>query len=27
LAAIMENYQKEDGTFDIPEALKAFMFS
>jgi seryl-tRNA synthetase len=25
LAAIMENYQKEDGTFEIPEALKQFM--
>ncbi len=24
LAAVMENYQKEDGTFDIPEALKPY---
>ncbi|HOK24642.1 MAG TPA: serine--tRNA ligase [Coprothermobacter proteolyticus] len=27
LAAIMENYQREDGTFDIPQALRAFMFA
>ncbi len=25
LLAIMENYQKEDGTFDIPEVLKRYM--
>ncbi len=25
LLAIMENYQKEDGTFDIPEVLKKYM--
>jgi len=24
LAAIIENYQKEDGTFDVPESLKEF---
>jgi seryl-tRNA synthetase len=25
LAAIIENYQREDGTFDIPEVLKKYM--
>ncbi len=25
LLAVMENYQKEDGTFDIPEVLKKYM--
>ncbi len=25
LIAVMENYQKEDGTFEIPEALKPYM--
>lgn len=25
LAAVMENYQREDGTFDIPEVLKPYM--
>jgi len=25
LVAILENYQNEDGTIDIPDALKSYM--